>query len=54
MTEKEAAKYLVELYAAYERYANELHYGTSQKYSEAVSMAIMALKPNEPKFRKLD
>lgn len=47
MTEKEAGKYLVELYANYERYASKLGYNTSQKYSEAVSMAIMALKPKE-------
>ena len=47
MTEKEAGKYLVELYADYERYASKLNYSVSQKYSEAVSMAIMALKPKE-------
>lgn len=47
MTEKEAGYYLVNLYADYERYADKLHYSVSQKYSEAVSMAIMALKPKE-------
>lgn len=47
MTEKEAGKYLVELYADYERYTSKLGYSTSQKYSEAISMAIMALKPKE-------
>lgn len=44
MTEVEAGKYLVELYADYERLSSKMGYSTSQKYSEAVSLAIMALK----------
>lgn len=43
MTEKDAAKYIVELFADYERLSSKLGYSTSQKYSEAVSIAIMAL-----------
>lgn len=47
MTEKEAGKYLVELYADYERYAEKLGWTANSKYAEAVSIAIMALKPKE-------
>lgn len=47
MTEKEAGKCLVELYADYERYSNKLYYSVNKKYAEAVAMAIMALKPKE-------
>lgn len=47
MNEIEAGKLLINLYADYERYVYKLNYSVSQKYSEAVSMAIMALKPKE-------
>lgn len=43
MTKAEAARYLVELYSDYEHHAKELYYGTRQKYSEAIAIAIMAL-----------
>ena len=44
MTNKEAGKYLVQLYADYEHYAREKYMSVSQKYSEAIAMAIMALE----------
>lgn len=47
MTEKEAGKCLVELFADYERLSSKLGYSTSQKYAEAVSSAIMALAENK-------
>lgn len=47
MTEKEAGKCLVELFADYERLSSKLGYSTSQKYAEAVSLAIMALSENK-------
>ena len=47
MTKAEAAKYLVEMYSEYEHYAKKLHYGTRQKYSEAIAIAIMALGTEE-------
>ena len=43
MTKEDVAKYLVELYGDYERLCSKYGYSTSQKYSEAVGLAIMAL-----------
>lgn len=47
MTEKEASKYLVELYADYEYRTIKMNHNIHSKYSEAVAMAIMALKQME-------
>ena len=43
MTEKDIAKYLVELYGDYERLCSKYGYSVNQKYSEAIGLAIMAL-----------
>ncbi len=43
VTENEVAKYIVELFADYECLSGKLGYSIKPRYSEAVSLAIMAL-----------